>query len=201
MSHQSHHHHSHHHQHSGNLHPSHTATGVPHPALTTPSPSAPATPRILPVGPVTPSAVFFDPTYKSSQSRQHLGVDYPAPVNTGVSSPFGGVVMANTLNQGYMIGCLTFRDDYGLYHVFGHIRSNLSANSRVKAGDVVGYIVSSPGYGPHVHWGTRTSPVNTATYEPYKRGSNPGQGDWGWGRCPASSTMAQASLQGWRSPI
>jgi murein DD-endopeptidase MepM/ murein hydrolase activator NlpD len=164
-----------------------------HPYLPRPQPLTQADYRL----PVTPSGRvhgFFDPVYRASENRQHLGVDLPARSGTPVVSPVDGVITANR-TTGVAAGSafLVIREtSTGAEHVLGHVTSTIQPGTTaasVNRGEFVG-TVSDWGTNSHVHWGLNIRGV------PRSVQSGPG-GNWGWGRAPASATESQALARGW----
>jgi hypothetical protein len=107
----------------------------------------------------------------------HPGVDIGMPLNTQVTTPWGGTVVCvggasygNDLGGG---GCGAFADDgggvgrvqirldNGDHIIFGHMHStSLQPGQRVEAGTIVG-LSGSAGSGPHLHAEYRKAGANT----------------------------------------
>ncbi len=148
------------------------------------------------------SASFFDPGYRQSEDRQHLGLDIPAPPGTDVRSPVDGKVVYNhtgpevSADRSFLI----IRDRAtGMEHVLGHISSAVQPGiaGEVRRGATIGtvkqWLTTSGASNSHVHWGLNTSWV------PRTVENGPG-GSWGWGRAPASATLEMAEVRGWIDP-
>lgn len=151
---------------------------------------APARPQV----PVTTTGIgseYFDPAYRQSEGRQHLGVDLPAAAGAIVMSPVTGQVVVNqTMRSDIMQAYLVIKETgSGIEHVLGHLTSTLQPGAKIGRGEAVGTVRPWAG-NSHIHWGANSRGVLASM------GSSP-EGQWGWGRAPASVTRAQAAARGW----
>jgi murein DD-endopeptidase MepM/ murein hydrolase activator NlpD len=92
------------------------------------------------------------------RTRQHGGVDLPAPRGTPVHAAADGTVRYFGRNGSY--GRFVRLDHgFGLETAYGHLRryhSSLRRNARVRRGEVIGYVGSSGlSTGPHLHYEVR----------------------------------------------
>lgn len=153
---------------------------------------------LLPVTPTGRVHGFFDPDYRRSESRQHLGVDLPRDDGEPVVSPVSGTVVFNATgaDRGADNAFLIIRErGSSTEHVLGHIRSSIQPGTPaaiVERGQEVG-VVADWDDNSHVHWGVNTQGV------PRSVQSGPG-GAWGWGRAPATVIQLQATQRGWIDP-
>jgi len=161
--------------------------------------------------------VYFDPIYRRTENRQHLGIDLPVrilrdrrgrlqPVN--VISPVTGRVTRNWTNRSVNQAVLIIKEDTTRYeHVLGHITSSLRVGATVRRGQVVGtvtrWITPNGTDNTHVHWGANRFTVATAerTAATRRSISELGGGEWGWGRAPSQSTTRHAFNRGWMDLI
>lgn len=100
--------------------------------------------------------------------RAHKGVDYAAPMGTPVKATADGRVIFKGRQGGY--GNVVMIQHMGKYStVYGHLlrfANNLSRGSRVRQGDVIGYVgMSGLATGPHLHYEFR---INNHHYDPLK---------------------------------
>jgi Peptidase family M23 len=136
---------------------------------------------------------FFDPRYPTAKDQaQHLGVDIDLDAGDTVFSPVDGIVIANN-TAGYSADAahLIIKDNgTGIYHVLGHISSNLASQTQVSRGAPVGKVmiwIDADGHdNSHVHWGANSKGISAKAVD-----------KWGWGRAPGSATPAQAKDRGW----
>jgi len=99
--------------------------------------------------------------------RPHWGVDLAAPIGTPVLAAGDGRVQSLGWQNGY--GKVIFlQHDGGYTTVYGHLsrfNTNLKRGSRVKKGDIIGYVgMTGDATGPHLHYefrvnGVRKDPV------------------------------------------
>ena len=142
---------------------------------------------------------FFDPKYPSTNKtsedyKQHLGVDLRAIAGTPILSNCNGHVITNytgvMVEQSYVV----IKSDRGYEFVFGHIRSDLKPNQRIKSGELVGFIKSNPAEGDHLHFGLNIFSVARASGVHWTQ-------KWGWGKAPGNETVDHALALGWRDPL
>lgn len=136
---------------------------------------------------------YFDPTYPTPKDpAQHLGVDIDLKAGDVVLSPVDGVVFANnTVGYSADVAHLIIKDNAtGVFHVLGHISSNLKQKTTVSRGAAVGTVmiwIDEKGHdNSHLHWGANIHGIDATA-----------AGKWGWGRAPNSATPAQAKERGW----
>jgi murein DD-endopeptidase MepM/ murein hydrolase activator NlpD len=87
--------------------------------------------------------------------RAHRGVDYAAPMGSPIKATGDGRVQFLGMKGGYgRVVMLRHGDRYET--VYGHLsrfRSGMGVGSRVKLGDVIGYVgMSGLATAPHVHY-------------------------------------------------
>lgn len=87
---------------------------------------------------------------------RHGGTDIAAPNGTPLTALTDGEVVDTGFEKGWG-NFLVFRDDSGLYHLYGHMQHKGKVG-KVKQGDIIG-LVGSTGRssGPHLHWEVGTS--------------------------------------------
>lgn len=139
--------------------------------------------RYAPVSPARTNrdGGYFDPGYRKTENRQHLGVDYYVDQRSQRVFP---------TNEGYVVSnnTRTVKDPEqqriivqhpGYQAVYGHVTSSAAVGSAVVPGRSFANVSGS-----HLHYGenSRTIPQS------------------GWGRAPASTTRSQATEQGWYDP-
>ncbi|SFP70264.1 M23 family metallopeptidase [Sphingomonas rubra] len=85
--------------------------------------------------------------------RMHKGIDIAAPYGAPVLATMGGVVRSAGRNAGYG-NFVKLAHAGGLASGYGHLsRIAVSAGTRVRQGQVIGYIGSTGmSTGPHLHW-------------------------------------------------
>ncbi|HHO70192.1 MAG TPA: peptidase M23 [Halothiobacillus sp.] len=94
--------------------------------------------------------------------RPHWGVDLAAPIGTPVLAAGDGRVQSIGWRNGY--GKVIFlQHDGGYTTVYGHLsrfNANLKRGSRVKKGDIIGYVgMTGDATGPHLHYEFRINGV------------------------------------------
>lgn len=102
----------------------------------------------------------FHPVLK--EWRAHRGVDYAAPTGTPVKATANGTVNFAGTQRGY--GKLIILKHNGPYETaYGHLSrfaKDLKNGSRVKQGDVIGYVgMTGMATGPHLHYELRVDGV------------------------------------------
>lgn len=111
----------------------------------------------------------------------HPAYDYAVPVGTRVRAPYSGVITRDGWDSsGYGIHA-GGRSDSGVFWVLGHmLRELVSVGQRVVAGQLVGYSGSTGrSTGPHVHFGTSTTPnMLRGAFNPDTGGTGPGGGNF-----------------------
>lgn len=103
----------------------------------------------------------FHPIFKNW--RAHTGVDFAAPKGTRIWATADGVVETAGVKGGYG-NCIEVRHSGGITTLYGHLSgfaSGVKRGSRVKQGDVIGY-VGATGYatGPHLHYEFKVSGIH-----------------------------------------
>lgn len=99
--------------------------------------------------------------------KMHTGIDYAAPSGTPIIAPSDGVVEEVAYKGGYG-NTVVLRHNGSLQTLYAHMSNfgRFGPGSRVKAGDVIGYVGSTGrSTGPHLHYEVRINgqPVNPAT--------------------------------------
>ncbi len=91
-------------------------------------------------------------------TRRHSGVDLPAPRGTPIRAAANGIVRYFGRNGSYG-RFIRLDHGFGLETAYGHLRRyalTLRRNSRVRQGEVIGYVGSSGlSTGPHLHYEVR----------------------------------------------
>ncbi len=103
-------------------------------------------------------------------NRQHQGVDYAAPTGTPIRAAGNGRIVHRGTRGGYG---RTVIIDHGnnyktLYAHMNGYRSGQSVGSRVRQGEIIGYVgMSGLATGPHLHYEfhVRKKPVNPVTVD------------------------------------
>lgn len=112
----------------------------------------------------SPYGIRMHPTLKTI--KMHTGIDYAAPTNTKILAPSDGIVTHNDWKGGYGKAIMLVHDN-GMETLYAHMNdfvASLKVGSRVKAGDVIGYVGSTGrSTGPHVHYEVR---INGQTVNP-----------------------------------
>ncbi len=95
--------------------------------------------------------------------RAHTGVDFAAPRGTRVIASADGVVASAGVHGGYG-NAVEIRHGGAITTLYGHLSgfgAGIRAGSRVRQGDVIGY-VGSTGYatGPHLHYEFKISGIH-----------------------------------------
>jgi murein DD-endopeptidase MepM/ murein hydrolase activator NlpD len=103
----------------------------------------------------------FHPIFKNW--RAHTGVDFAAPKGTRIWATADGVVETAGVKGGYG-NCIEVRHSGGITTLYGHLSgfaAGVKRGSRVKQGDVIGY-VGATGYatGPHLHYEFKVSGIH-----------------------------------------
>ncbi|WP_156956449.1 M23 family metallopeptidase [Stenoxybacter acetivorans] len=96
--------------------------------------------------------------------RMHTGIDYAAPSGTPIHAPSDGVIAEMGAKGGYGYA-VVIRHNTNMETLYGHMSAfgDFSPGSRVKAGDIIGYVGSTGrSTGPHLHYEVRINgqPVN-----------------------------------------
>jgi murein DD-endopeptidase MepM/ murein hydrolase activator NlpD len=104
------------------------------------------------------------------QVRMHNGVDFRGPIGTPILAPGDGVIITRERQRGYG-NMIKIRHNGNINTLYGHMsgfNDQFSVGSRVKAGEVIGYLGNTGlSTGPHLHFevhldGEPVDPVNTA---------------------------------------
>lgn len=100
--------------------------------------------------------------------RAHKGIDYAAPAGTEIMATADGIIKYQGWQSGY--GNLIVLQHAGPYSsAYGHLSrfaSHLKPGSRVKQGDIIGYVgATGMATGPHLHYELR---VNGVQQDPTK---------------------------------
>lgn len=96
--------------------------------------------------------------------KMHTGIDYAAPSGTPIVAPSDGVVEEVGYKGGYG-NTVVLRHNHSMQTLYAHMSRYgiYGVGSRVKAGDVLGYVGSTGrSTGPHLHYEVRVNgqPVN-----------------------------------------
>lgn len=99
--------------------------------------------------------------------KMHTGIDYAAPSGTPIVAPSDGIVEEVGYKGGYG-NTVVLRHNGSMQTLYAHMSSfgRFGSGSRVKAGDVIGYVGSTGrSTGPHLHYEARINGqhVNPAT--------------------------------------
>lgn len=97
------------------------------------------------------------------QIRAHKGVDYAAPVGTPVRATADGTIETIENQRGYgKVIVLEHWDTYTtLYAHLSRFASNLKKGSKVKQGDLIGYVgQTGMATGPHLHYEFRINGIH-----------------------------------------
>ena len=101
-------------------------------------------------------------------TRPHYGVDFAAPSGTPIKAASDGIVSFVGRKGGYgKIVILTHSQRYSTrYAHMSRFKSKLHVGSRVKRGDVIGYVgMTGVATGPHLHYEVR---IRNRPYDPLK---------------------------------
>lgn len=113
----------------------------------------------------SPFGVRFHPILRTI--KMHTGIDYAAPTGTPIVAPSAGVVEETGYKGGYG-HTIILRHNGSMQTLYAHMSNygRFGVGSRVKAGDVIGYVGSTGrSTGPHLHYEVRINgyPVNPVT--------------------------------------
>ncbi|MCP2041272.1 murein DD-endopeptidase MepM/ murein hydrolase activator NlpD [Neisseria sp. HSC-16F19] len=113
----------------------------------------------------SPFGVRFHPILRTI--KMHTGIDYAAPTGTPIVAPSEGVVEETGYKGGYG-HTIVLRHNGNMQTLYAHMSNygRFGVGSRVKAGDVIGYVGSTGrSTGPHLHYEVRINgqPVNPVT--------------------------------------
>ena len=170
-------------------------------AVTNPTPASIATPTATPqvvggqqvVQLVHPLAnypiarILADPRYSGAFNAEHTGIDIMAPVGTAVKAMCAGNIERNRTQRDVGNAVLIVRHTCGsqqLFGYYGHIASDLQANTRVLAGQTLGIVRQNGSNNHHLHFGLQTNFVEV-----------------GWGRAPRNTTREAMLAAGWLDPL
>lgn len=104
------------------------------------------------------------------QVRMHNGVDFRGPIGTPILAPGDGVIIMRERQRGYG-NMIKMRHNGNINTLYAHMSAfneQFTIGSRVKAGEVIGYLGNTGlSTGPHLHFevhldGEPVDPVNTA---------------------------------------
>jgi murein DD-endopeptidase MepM/ murein hydrolase activator NlpD len=85
--------------------------------------------------------------------RNHGGVDLAVPDGTPLRAISDGVIVDSDNDPGGWGNFLVMKDDRGIYHLYGHMRSGYKRSGPVKKGEVIGKVgMTGRTSGPHLHW-------------------------------------------------
>lgn len=91
--------------------------------------------------------------------KMHTGIDLPTRTGTPIYAVCGGKVFSAT-RQGDWGNCIRIVGHDQTLHLYAHLsKIDVSPNSTVKAGQIIGYVGSTgASTGPHLHYEIRRSP-------------------------------------------
>jgi hypothetical protein len=90
----------------------------------------------------------------TGQVKNHGGTD----ISTASGTPLraisdGEIVDSDSLGNKGWGNFLVFKDDRGMYHLYGHMQGGYKKSGKVKKGDIIGKVGSTGrSTGPHLHW-------------------------------------------------
>lgn len=111
----------------------------------------------------SPYGVRFHPVLHTV--KMHTGIDYSAPTGTPIKATADGVISFKGWKGGYG-NTVMLQHSNGVETLYAHMSAFSTAQGRVRAGDVIGYVGSTGrSTGPHLHYEARIhgQPVNPTT--------------------------------------
>jgi murein DD-endopeptidase MepM/ murein hydrolase activator NlpD/F0F1-type ATP synthase assembly protein I len=107
-------------------------------------------------------------------SDTHKGADIAAPEGTPLRAVSDGeIIEANVQPGGGGWGnYIVYKDDKGIYHLYGHLQNGYKKSGKIKKGDIIAKVgMTGRTTGPHLHWeiGTGWNGVITGRLDPMKR--------------------------------
>lgn len=108
----------------------------------------------------------IDPVYKDR--RNHLGMDFTAPLGTPIYATADGTVRDAGFNTGGFGNRVVINHGFGYETLYGHmVRIKARVGEKVKRGEVIGYVGNTgKSTGPHCHYEVHRSgiPVDPIYY-------------------------------------
>jgi murein DD-endopeptidase MepM/ murein hydrolase activator NlpD len=107
-------------------------------------------------------------------SDTHKGADIAAPEGTPLRAVSDGEIVEAGVQPGgggwgnYIV----YKDDKGIYHLYGHLQNGYKKSGKIKKGDIIAKVgMTGRTTGPHLHWeiGTGWKGVITGRLDPMKR--------------------------------
>jgi murein DD-endopeptidase MepM/ murein hydrolase activator NlpD len=107
-------------------------------------------------------------------SDTHKGADIAAPEGTPLRAVSDGEIIEAGVQPGgggwgnYIV----YKDDKGIYHLYGHLQNGYKKSGKIKKGDIIAKVgMTGRTTGPHLHWeiGTGWKGVITGRLDPMKR--------------------------------
>ena len=107
-------------------------------------------------------------------AKMHGGTDISATGGTPLRAISDGeVVDSDSLGNKGWGNFLVFKDDKGIFHLYGHMQGGYKRGGQVKKGDIIGKVGSTgASTGPHLHWEAGTGwngGVITGKFDPLSR--------------------------------
>ena len=105
--------------------------------------------------------------------KNHGGTDISTASGTPLRAISDGEIVDSDVEGTSAWGnFLVFKDENGIYHLYGHMLNGFKRGGQVKKGDIIGKVGSTGrSTGPHLHWETGTGWNGTITgaFDPLKR--------------------------------
>jgi murein DD-endopeptidase MepM/ murein hydrolase activator NlpD len=100
------------------------------------------------------------PVYKIS--KFHAGMDFTAPLGTGVYASGDGIVQSVSSNKRGMGNYLVINHGFGYSSLYAHLESfNVKSGQKVGRGDVIGFVGNTGmSVAPHLHYEIKLNGVN-----------------------------------------
>lgn len=94
----------------------------------------------------------------TGQEKNHGGTDISTDSGTPLRAISDGeIVDSDSLGDKGWGNFLVYKDDQGIYHLYGHMLGGFKRSGKVKKGDIIGKVGSTGrSTGPHLHWETGT---------------------------------------------
>ena len=90
-------------------------------------------------------------------NKNHGGTDIATKSGTPLRAISDGKIIETGFESGWG-NFLVFKDDKGIYHLYGHVQGGYKRGGQVKKGEVLAKVGSTGrSSGPHLHWETGTS--------------------------------------------
>lgn len=107
-------------------------------------------------------------------AKMHGGTDIAAASGTPLRAfSDGEIVDSDSLGKKGWGNFLVFKDDKGIFHLYGHMQGGYKRGGKVKKGDIIGKVGSTGvSSGPHLHWEAGTGwngGVITGKFDPLSK--------------------------------